>query len=347
MTSLRIPLLLLLLLLGLTGCEKTPGIHKETLYVFGTLVEISLYDVAPEKAAAVVGELNQTFRKMHEDWHAWKPGALTELNSAIARGETVETLPSIIALIERSRELSQLSGGLFNPAIGHLVGLWGFHQDDLPKGSLPDFDRIKERVAANPTMDDLILDGTQVASRNPLVKLDFGAFAKGVALDEAVRILKSRGITNAIVNAGGDLNVIGRPGDRAWKVGIRHPVDWGVIASVDLADGEVLYTSGNYERFREHEGIRYAHIIDPRTGMPVTHIVSASVLHRDGGLADAAATALSVAGPPGWEKVAEAMGLDHVLLVDDNGTVYATPAMIKRVTFEPGEAKRMVVSGQP
>ncbi|GAB6054579.1 FAD:protein FMN transferase [Magnetospira thiophila] len=335
---------MVLLLGGLVACDQAPTVQKETLYVFGTLVEISLYDVPADEAAAAVAEINHKFRKMHEDWHAWQPGALTALNQAFAEGRSLETLPSIVALIERGRDLSRLSDGLFNPAIWALVSLWGFHADEMPKGTLPDFARIKELVAQHPSMDDIVIDGLTVRSRNPAVQLDFGAFAKGVALDEAVALLRARGIRNAIVNAGGDLNVIGRPGNRPWKVGIRHPVGWGVIASVELADGENLYTSGNYERFREHEGIRYAHIIDPRNGMPVTHIVSASVLHRDGGLADAAATALSVAGPEHWQRIARAMGLDQVLLVDDAGTVYATPAMAARVTFEPGEPPRLVVA---
>ena len=328
---------------GLAACDDPPAPHKETLYVFGTLVEFTLRGVSEEQARAAVAAVEKDFRRMHKDWHAWKPGELTDLNAAFAAGKTREVTPFLLPLIRQAKDYFELSGGLFNPAIGRLIGAWGFHADELPKGSLPPFDEIRTLASQAPSMDDVVIEGDRVSSRNPSVALDFGGFAKGVALDMAVARLREMGVENAIVNAGGDLNTMGSADERPWSVGIRHPKHWGVIASVDLADDEVLYTSGNYERFREHEGIRYAHILDPRDGMPVTHIVSASVIHTDGGLADAAATALTVAGPGDWETVAQRMNVRYVLLVDDEGTVYTTPAMKKRVRFEPGEPKSLVI----
>ncbi len=93
-----------------------------------------------------------------------------------------------------------------------------------------------------------------------------------------------------------------------------------------------------------HEGIKYAHIIDPRDGMPVKHIVSASIIHHNGALADAAATALTVAGPENWHRIAEKMGVRFAMLIDADGTVYLTPEMKARIMFEPGEPERMIVS---
>jgi thiamine biosynthesis lipoprotein len=108
----------------------------------------------------------------------------------------------------------------------------------------------------------------------------------------------------------------------------------GVIASLEVLDGECVLTSGNYERYREYQGIRYSHIIDPRTGYPVEHVVSATVISKNGGLADAAATALSVAGPAHWHKIATQMGLAEVMLVDENGEVHLSPAMGERIEFQ-------------
>ena len=107
-----------------------------------------------------------------------------------------------------------------------------------------------------------------------------------------------------------------------------------MIASVGVADGECVLTSGNYERYREFEGVRYAHIIDPRSGYPVAHVASATVISIQGGLADAAATALSVAGPVDWPRIAAKMGLTQVMLVDDQGKVYLTPQMQSRISFQ-------------
>ncbi|MCW8836901.1 MAG: FAD:protein FMN transferase [Rhodospirillales bacterium] len=336
--------LLFVLVLGLSACEKPMVEHKETLYIFGTLVEFTIRGIDAETARKAVAAVDADFQRMHRDWHAWKPGELTELNAAFAEGRTQEVTPFLLPLVEQAKSLYRQSDGLFNPAIGGLIGIWGFHDDEPPKGELPDFAAIAALVKANPTMDDVIVTGNIVRSVNPSVQLDFGGFGKGVALDRAMRRLREFGIDNAIINAGGDLNTMGSAGDRPWKVGIRHPRNWGVIASVTMGPDENLYTSGNYERFREHEGIRYAHIIDPRDGMPVRHIVSASVIHKDGAVADAAATAMSVAGPGSWHRIARAMGIKFALLVDEDGTVYANPAMADRVAFEPGEPKRLVLS---
>ena len=156
--------------------------------------------------------------------------------------------------------------------------------------------------------------------------------------------LRDMGVRNAIVNAGGDLRAIGRRGNRPWRVGIRHPQGSGVLASVEIESDESVFTSGNYERYRIHEGVRYSHIIDPRTGMPVNHIASATVIHHNGAVADAAATALTIAGPMDWPRIAKQMGIKYVMLVDEKGTVYMNPAMAKRVRFEGKNEPAIVIS---
>jgi len=192
-------------------------------------------------------------------------------------------------------------------------------------------------------MDDLTLKDGVLYSTNPAVQLDFGGIAKGYAVDLALQHLRELGINNAIVNAGGGLGVIGRHGDRPWRVGIRHPQGKGILASLDVNDGESVHTSGNYERFREYEGVHYAHILDPRTGWPVDSVTSCTVISKDGTLADAAATALVIAGVKDWHRLAKKMGIKYVMLVDEGGTVYMNPAMVTRVQFT-SEKPKVVVS---
>lgn len=332
------------------GCDKPEAEardqaeHKETLYMFGTLVEVTIRGVDQERAQRAVAEVEKDFQRMHQDWHAWKPGELTDLNAAFAAGESRVVSPFLLPLIFQAKAYQTSSGGLFNAAIGKIIATWGFHSDELPVGALPPLEQITQLAAAKPSMDNVIIEGDRVRSINPVVQLDLGGFAKGVALDRAMARLKELGVENAIINAGGGLATIGDAGARPWRIGIRNPVGWGVIASGDLEPGESMHTSGNYERYREHEGIRYAHIIDPRTGMSVQHVVSTTVIDRDGALADAGATALAVAGPEGWHAVAKSMGLKFALLMDDQGTVYANPAMLARIRFENGQPKRLVTS---
>jgi thiamine biosynthesis lipoprotein len=127
-------------------------------------------------------------------------------------------------------------------------------------------------------------------------------------------------------------------------VGVRHPQGKGVLAALELHDGESVHTSGNYERYSEHEGIRYGHIIDPRTGYPGREIVSATVIHDNGATADAAATALVLAGRADWQRIASQMGVELAMLVDEAGTVHMPPAMAARVRFT-GEPPPVQLAG--
>ena len=325
---------IILAALALAGCRSDTGkVYRQKFDVFGTIVGITIRDADEATARKAMADIQAAFARMHRDWHAWKPGELSRLNAALAAGRAVTVSPFLLPLIEQGRHFERISDGLFNPAIGAIIAAWGFHADELPRGTRPPLEKIRALAARHPSMMDLVIDGALVSTRNTAVSLDFGGFAKGEAVDRAMAILKRHGIRNAIVNAGGDLDVIGDHGGRPWRAGIRDPKDWAILATIDLKDGEALYTSGNYERYREYEGIRYAHIIDPRTGMPVDHIISATVVHTNGALADAAATALTVAGPQDWPAIARKMGVSQVMLVDKSGTVYMTRAMQKRIHF--------------
>lgn len=321
-----------LLAVVVAGCQRDME-HSTQLYVFGTLVEIKLWGATAEQADQAFGELQQLFRQLHRDLHAWEPGRLTEVNLAFAAGETAAADPHIVEMVRRSQELEQRSGGRFNAAIGGLIGLWGFHTSDYPvTGPPPSGAAIDRILAQRPSSRDIVIDGLQLHSDNPAVQLDFGGIAKGYAVDLAVQHLRARGIENAIVNAGGDLRAIGRHGDRPWRVAVRKP-GGGVIGAVEVRGDESLFTSGNYERFRLDATERYPHILDPRSGWPVDHVASVTVIAGEGVLADAAATALVVAGLDDWPRVAAALGLDQVLVVDEQGTVFPAPAMERRVRF--------------
>jgi thiamine biosynthesis lipoprotein len=327
----------------LAACARGPSDHQQTLLVFGTLLDIKAYTDRPEHFNKAVHNLEQTFQAMHEEWHAWKgEGELVRLNQAFNENRSMEVSEQLAGLLREAQVHSSQSDGMFNPAIGRLIGLWGFHRDEPPGGPPPDPASIQALLEAAPSMDDIRFEGNRLAADNPQVQIDLGAFAKGYALNQAIKELEAQGIGNAIVNAGGDLCVSGRHGDRPWMIGIRHPLGEGVIASVEVSDGECVLTSGNYERYREYEGVRYAHIIDPRTGYPVEHVVSTTVISKDGGLADAAATALSVAGPGDWRRIAARLELTEVMLVDEKGTLYLTPAMQRRVKLEQEPLKLVV-----
>jgi thiamine biosynthesis lipoprotein len=325
----------------LAACHREQERSAE-LFVFGTLVEVKLWGPTDVQAEQAFTDLQQMFQRMHRDWHAWQPGLLVDINRSFASGESAEAEPGIIEMIRRSQQIEQATGGRFNPAIGGLIGLWGFHTSDYPIiGPPPSQEEIDRILIHKPSSLDIHISGMQVSSDNPYVQLDFGGIAKGYAVDLAVARLRELGITSAIVNAGGDLRVMGRHGNRPWRVAIRKP-GGGVIGAVEVRGDEALFTSGNYERFRQDQHERYPHILDPHTGWPVKGVASVTVITDEGMLADAAATALVVAGLAEWPQVARALDLNQVLIVDESGNVYLTPDMEQRVGFS-GEVKRVIV----
>ncbi|MEE8342235.1 MAG: FAD:protein FMN transferase [Gammaproteobacteria bacterium] len=314
--------------------SQQESLVRRQFFAFGTLVEISLYEVQQPLADQAFAAAEADFQRMHQQWHAWHPSKVTDVNRRIAEGELAMVPPELLSLITEAKHLSLLSNGLFNPAIGRLVRLWGFQQDNFSATQPPDPKIVYGLLRKRPSMEDLTIDDGTISSRNPAVQFDLGAVAKGFGIDRVIEHLRSLGVHNAIVNCGGDLRAIGRHGTRPWRIGIRSPRGAGVLASLELSEDESVFTSGDYERFFESGGKRYHHILDPRTGYPAQHVTSVTVAHHDATTADAAATALFVAGPDDWQSIARRMGVRYVMLVDRHGTVHMNPAMAARVQFE-------------
>lgn len=330
----------------LAGCSAQDAVEYYRLAAFGTDITISIRHPRTDDTEAVVAAIGRDFSELHRRWHAWEPGMLTRLNEGLAAGQRVPADEDVLAILREARRLERLSDGTFNPAIGRLLALWGFHASERPIGPPPDPAQIADLVAAAPSMNDLHIEDGFVSSRNPVVQLDFGAYLKGVAVQRALERLVAAGIEHAIVNAGGDLGVIGRHGERPWRAAIEHPDGRGdrFLASLSVQPGEFVFTSGNYHRYREDHGLRYGHIIDPRDGYPADAIQSVTVIASDGGRADAAATALAVADEAAWPELARALGIEHVLRVDGEGRVSATPAMIERLEWRSGAPPLIEVS---
>ena len=317
----------------LNACrEPTPQLYTADLYVFGTVVNISLYHTNDKQAQKALSAIETHFNHMHHYWHAWKPGRLQTINQALRDQGQVNLNSDEQLFFKQVIDLSLRSQHTFNPAIGELINLWGFHTDEYPITSPPPDERLWQQVAAyDADMGDLSLRGTVLTSSNSHVWLDFGGIAKGLAVDQAVDILHAHKIKNAIVNAGGDLRSIGSKQHQPWRIAIQTPGEDAILATLEVQTDEAIFTSGNYYRYKEFAGQRYPHIIDGRTGQPVTGISSATVIADHGILADAAATALIVAGPDQWLETATDMGVQQALIIDDAGTCRATPKMLKRL----------------
>jgi thiamine biosynthesis lipoprotein len=324
---------ILLLVTTASSCNKAPVEYKHTILKFDTLIDVTIYGVDEKLAERAFADLDRDFEHYHHAWTPYEPGPLTRSNELIATGSRFSSDTSTLDLINRTRPLAEKTGNLFNPAIGKLIKLWQFHKHDDPDIRPPDAAKIAELVKARPQLSDLEQDGIRLHSRNPYVELNFGAFAKGYAADLSMQYLKSIGIHNAVIAVSGDVRVIGHHGDRGWRIGIKHPRQDAVLASIELRDNEGISTSGDYERFFMYQGKRYHHILDPRTGYPAQGTQAVTVVNESSALADVAATALFVAGPDHWQEVAKNLGVKMVMLTDSDGVIHISPAMQQRVQF--------------
>lgn len=328
--------LLFCLLLSTAACHSPRKMveTRDSIMAFGDFVQVTLVNVPAQQRKPILKGIRREIDYMQIAFHPWKAGPLGRTNELLAAAGKFTANPSVIPIVIKSQHLSAQSHGLFNPAIGNLVQLWGFHNDFPPEGPPPAATVIHKLVAQHPSMQDIRVSGVLMDNTNPAVRLDLSGVARGYTLDFIMARLQREGVHNAMIDANGDLKVLGQHGDRPWHIGIRDPRGNGVIASLNARDGEGVFTSGDYQNYYDYHGKRYCNIIDPRTGYPAQATRSVTVINHDGALADAAATALFVAGPQHWPEVAKDMGIKLVMLIDEQGVIYMTPQMRRRITLE-------------
>ena len=346
-TALSRWLISLFLILSLAACSEPVKTFKTSIFTFGTIIDVEVADVDAATANTVFQSIESDLQRMHVFWHPWQNGPLGRTNTLCGLTGTFSAASSVIPLLIEAKRLAIKSDHLFNPAIGKLIKLWGFQQDEFDLNTPPDDAAIQALVKANPRMTDLTIKGVRLTCNNAAIKVDLGGIAKGYALEQILKNLQQTyQLKNIVINAGGDLKALGQRGDRLWRIGIRDPLATNTqtaIASIEAKSGEAIFTSGSYERYYKANNKRIHHIIDPRTGYPAKGSLSVTVIHPDATTADAAATAIFVAGPKNWISMAQKLGIEHVLLIDDENNVHITQAMLDRVSFIKEPDKLLVV----
>lgn len=330
--------LFLVFALILSACSREQ-VFKQESFVFGTRVEVAVYGSDEALAGKAMSAVLREFDRLHRAYHAWEPSELTALNEAIAAGrKQIPVSHELATLLAGARDVSVRGDGLFEPALGRLIALWGFHSDEF-KPVLPDPAKVAAILAQHPRIADLSIENDRVSSSNPAVELDLGGYAKGYALDRAAAILRAQGVTNALINIGGNVMALGRKGDQPWRVGIQHPREPAPLASMPLYDGEAVGTSGDYQRYFEVDGKRYSHLLDPRTGAPSNASRSMTILvtPREGAgtLSDAASKPAFIAGD-GWREMTRRYGIDHALRVGADGRIEVTRELNARLQYYGG-----------
>ena len=338
-------LLLIALCSCLLSCELNEPLYTTQSYVFGTLVDISIYGEPKPEAEMIASGIMREFQVLNNRLHAWKPSELNGINRSIANKESKSIKPDIAHIIQQAKKYSIQSDGLFNPAIGHLISTWGFQNDEFHPIEINN-EKITALVNSNPQMTDISIDNGRLTSSNPSVKLDLGGYAKGYALDIAIQNLKKQAVSNTLINIGGNVIALGTHGEKPWRVGIQHPRKPSPIAALDLPSGWAIGTSGDYQRYFMLNGKRYCHIIDPRTGRPAQGTQSVTVLippqANAGVLSDVASKPIFIADLSEKQKMAKKMGIDNFMIIMDNGDILISAPMLKRIEWLDVDAKKHV-----
>lgn len=285
---------------------------EKTFIFFDTFVHITLYPEEANLEKDPFPLIRKEFERIQQRFGYGErslPVLLAEQQKRISLSEEDRYL------LKKAMEISEQTDGAFDVTIGALQEVWGF------KGEHPHVPRESEIAGALRSVgyEQIKLLDSTVSLENGVI-IDLGGISKGYAVDQAVCKLKESGIPAGLVDAGGDLRAFGKkPDGKMWTIAIQHPLKQKtVLGTFDLDSGAVA-TSGSYERsFAEH-GIRYHHIIDPRTGYPADHCISVTILAGDALTADAFATGVFVLGPEkGMELVEKLFGIEAVIVFEKN-----------------------------
>jgi FAD:protein FMN transferase len=314
------------LIVLLFGCATLPigqpkGV-KETQFIMDTIIEITAYgpqaQAAIDNAFAEMKRIDGLMNIYDENSEASK------INAMAGKGPVVVS-DDMLFVLEKSLYFSELTHGAFDVTIGPLTTLWGIGKKDDYVPSSQEIAQVKSRV----NYQDLKIDKNQqtVFLTKPGMMIDLGSVGKGYAVDRAIAIMKQHQVKSALVNAGGSIRVIGsKPDGKPWRIGVQHPrMSDGLVAKVALTQWDALDTSGDYQRFFIKDGVRYHHILDPKTGMPGYRNSSNSIAMNSALDADILNTALFLLDVETGLRLMQTFPGADALWVSENGQVTITP----------------------
>lgn len=296
---------------------------KRTQILLGTVVEIQVRDADEQKAEnaitkafAEVKRIDDLFTTYNEESPVWKLNNTTD--------SIISVDPEIYNLIVLCDSITKLSGGCFDVSLDNLTKAWGFYTDDP---QLPDKWEVESALKLS-GWNNIELITNKKISKHRNVGLNFGAIAKGYAVDKAIEVLIKFGVKKALVNAGGEISVIGND----WVVGIQHPRETNSIIKKLKLENITVATSGDYEQYFEVDGVRYHHILDPKTGYPSTGLQSVTIINKSNTIADALATGVFVMGKEEGMKLIESLDNAEAMIIDSNDNIFYSSGFEKYLT---------------
>ena len=321
-----------------TVARAAPDPDRKWVYngkAMGTVVSVFLWSDDEKKASKAAEAVFAEMKRIDTVMTTWTEDSEVSKINAAAGKAPVAVSEETFAVIERAQDVAKKSRGVFDISVGSFKGLWKFDQD--MDGSLPPPAEVKKRLAKI-GYQHIVLDKAKrtVFIKKPGMSITLGGIAKGYAVDRCVKLLHDQGFTSFMVQAGGDMYVAGKKGSAPWVVGIRDPrgIDGSMFATAPIEDHS-FSTSGDYERGFVKDGVRYHHILDPRTGQPARASRSVTVRAKDAFTADAWSKVLFILGPKEAQKliVREKLTDFEVVWVDDKNEVTITSGLKPAVTI--------------
>lgn len=279
-----------------SGCSRVSMVSVSGS-TMGTTYQVKVAtDQSLDKEALKI-EIDGELAWINQIMSTWLPDSNLSVFNRSVTGQSMPVPDELIQVLQLSKHIHQISDGAFDISIGTLVNLWGFGPDAASDG-IPTEARIYE-ASLNTGLNHLFMQNGNL-TRNTELQLDLSGIAKGYAVDRISQLLSGKGLENHLVEIGGELKARG-VNDRGihWVIAIEKPagIEKSIFRTLPL-DDLAMATSGDYRHYREVDGKRYSHTIDPRTGRPVTHhLASVTVLHESAAMADGFATAINVLGP--------------------------------------------------
>ena len=313
--------LVIVLLATISSFGQT--IYKRKLAMLGSPFEISVVANDSIKANEYSNLAINEVKRIENLISDWIPTTqISEINKN-AGIQPIKVDQEVFDLVERAIKISKLTNGAFDISYASMDKIWKF---DGSMKEMPTPEAIKKSVEKI-GYQNIILDkeNKTIFLKLTGMKLGLGGIGQGYIADKVKELLQSKGCNSGLVNVSGDINTWGKqPNGELWTVGIVNPMNKNKVFATFPLDNSAVETSGSYEKFVTFNGIRYSHIIDPRTGYPSTGIVSVSVFSKQTEIADALATGIFVLGVDvGLDLVNQLKGI-QCIIVDDKGKIHAS-----------------------
>jgi len=325
----------LLVAIALTACHRPPKLNELDGFAEGTTYHITWWNTTPVDLTTVSWEIDKALQDIDREISTYRADSILQKFNHSPSTDWQLLPASTIQLLQIAIPVYRDSNHCYDPTISPLFDLWGFQND---KPTVPTPQEIVE-VKKGIGFDKLVIDAQHHRVRKTISRLevDLSSIGEGYSIWRLSHVLEQFGIRNYIVEFGGDMLVKGhKPGDVKWRIAITRPVSGQLAAqqliTVDNETGISINTSGTYRRFFDANGKAYSHIIDPRTGQPVTHnLLSATVIDTDPRVGDAWATAMLCMGEREGDVVAKLAGIKVLFIRDENGMLMTTesPALQK------------------